>query len=320
MLNKSKTTKKLEKHLSLLAKRLELKSLSEALYFPMYYELETVRACNANCRMCTVSEWDKKRVYMDNKLFEKIVREMADYAHWIKSVCLSRNGEPLLDKTLPQKVRLLKDSGIKHVIFATNAELLDENKSESLLNSGLDEISFSIDGATKKTFEYIRRGLNFEKVVKNCLRLIEMRNKMNAKTRVRIRMVLQKENYNEEKDFKKFWLSKVAPSDMVYSKAMHNWGNQLVNYEKKNRNYLDIPCISPWSTLDVLSDGKVPLCGRDYNNKILMGDINSSTLKEIWQSGKYKSVRDIHSSGKRNDISLCIDCSVWDTDEVKIYE
>ena len=64
--------KRLEKGLKSLADRLSLKNLSQALYFPKYFEVETIRACNANCTMCTVSQWKDKNNRMSDKLFSKI--------------------------------------------------------------------------------------------------------------------------------------------------------------------------------------------------------------------------------------------------------
>ena len=85
------------------------------------------------------------------ELFDKIVSEISKYKDWIKLVCLSRNGEPLLNKNLPEMVKKLKNAGIKRVNFSTNASALNEKNSKELLKAGLDEIRFSIDGYTKKT-------------------------------------------------------------------------------------------------------------------------------------------------------------------------
>ena len=143
--------KDMANELDLLAKRLKLKNLSESHLFPKYFEIETIRGCNARCRMCTIAEWDDKNSIMSDELFSKISEEMKPHAKWIQTVCLSRNGEPLLDKKLPEKIRKLKNCGINYVTFSTNASLLDEKTSIALIESGLDDIRFSIDGTTKKT-------------------------------------------------------------------------------------------------------------------------------------------------------------------------
>ena len=105
------------------------------------------------------------------KLFKKIVAELVPYADWIKWICLSRNGEPLLNKNIALMVKQLKDIGIKRVTFTTNATALTEKKSYELIKSGLDEIRFSIDGFTKETFEKIRKDGKYEEILKNCFKI-----------------------------------------------------------------------------------------------------------------------------------------------------
>ncbi|MDD5012069.1 MAG: SPASM domain-containing protein [Candidatus Nanoarchaeia archaeon] len=312
--------KDIETELKSLANRLNLTNLSDSSFFPKYFEIETVHACNAKCKMCPIWKHPEDYGRMEKKLFDKISSEMSGYSSWINSVCLSRNGEPLLDKNLVDKIKTLKNYGIKDVTFSTNASLLNKKKSLELIESGLDDIRFSIDGYTKETFESIRYGLDFENVVENCLQFIRLRNEKGNKPRIRIRMVLQDENRNEETQWKNFWLSKISEQDIVCSKEMNTWGNKLKKCDTEMlEKYSNIPCISPWSTLVSLYDGKVPLCGVDYEPSFNLGDLNSSTIKEIWNSEAYEEIRKIHSSNKRNDIPLCRGCNIWDLEEKKIY-
>lgn len=305
-----------------LTDRLGFDDLSQAIHFPKYFEIDTIHACNAKCEMCPI--WKSPLDYgrMEQKLFEKISAEMSEYSHWINSVCLSRNGEPLLDKSLSKKIRMLKDYGIKDVTFSTNASLLNKDKSIELIESGLDDIRFSIDGATKETFESIRKGLIFEEVVENCLQFIKLRDERGSLPRIRVRMALQDRNKHEEIQWKNFWLPKVSGNDLVYSKRINTWGNQLEKHDGEKTDvekYSNIPCISLWSTMIVLYNGKVPLCGVDYKPLFEIGDLNNSTIKQIWVSKNYEEVRKIHASGRRNDISLCQGCNIWDLEEKKIY-
>jgi len=245
------------------------------------------------------------------------------YSNWIERVCLSRNGEPLLDGKLSEKIRILKNYGIKEISFSTNASLLNEKKSLSLIDSGLDDIRFSIDGFTKETFESIRRGLKYKEVLRNTLRFIELRNENGIKPKIHIRMVIQPKNAHEESYFRDFWDSKTLCTDVVSSKPMHSWGSQLLGYKgdikKEIEKYSSIPCISPWSTMIIHFDGNVPLCGCDYNNKILLGNLKEKTIKEIWQSEQFNQIRKTHEEGRRNYIPLCVGCNIWDLDIKKIY-
>ena len=309
----------LKKELNLISERLNIKAIDQIDYFARYVEIEAYDGCNLNCTMCPLG----KDIYvgggsMPLELFKKIVDELANYSHWIKLVCLSRNGEPLLNKKIPTMIKLLKDAGIKRVNFSTNATALTKQKSYELIDAGLDEIRFSIDGFTKKTFEKIRKDAKFEKIIENCLRFIEIRDKYGkGKTQIQVRLVEQKENLNEVKEWKDFWLSKLQSNDIVASKKMHSWGNELKSYEGNIDKDAKHPCISPFSTLEILYDGTVPLCGCDYKPAYVLGNVKNQNLKAIWNNIEFKKIRDLHKSGKRNHIPLCIGCKIWDTEKIK---
>ena len=74
---------------------------------------------------------------------------------------------------------------------------------------------------------------------------------------------------------------------------------------------LNEPCISPFSTLEVLYDGTVPLCGCDYKPTVNLGNVQNKSLKEIWnRREKFKKIRGHHASGNRNQISICVGCEI----------
>jgi len=309
----------LEKETQLISKRLDLQTIDQINHFARYVEIESFDGCNLNCVMCPLG----KDIYegggaIPQKLFKKIVGELAPYADWIKLVCLSRNGEPLLNRNVASMVKQLKDIGIKRVNFSTNATALTEKRSYELIKSGLDEIRFSIDGFTKETFEKVRKGGKYEKILNNCLRFIKIRDEIGkGKPQVQIRFVEQKANTHELESWKNFWLSKVQPTDVVASKKMHSWGNELKSYEGRIDQNVAIPCISPFSTLEILYDGTVPLCGCDYKPTVVLGNVKNNSLKEIWNNEKFKQMRDLHSSGNRNKISICVGCKIWDIEKIK---
>ena len=66
------------------------------------------------------------------------------------------------------------------MVLNSNANLLDEEASKELIHSGLDEIYIGIDAFEPETYAKIRVGGNYEKVVQNTLRLIELKKRMNS--------------------------------------------------------------------------------------------------------------------------------------------
>jgi radical SAM protein with 4Fe4S-binding SPASM domain len=247
---------------------------------------------------------------MPDLLYEKIVEELSFYADRIHTVCLSRDGEPLLDRGIAQKVRMLKVAGINNVTLTSNAQLLTEQKAMELIDSGLDDIMLSIDGITKSTYEKIRRGLNFETVIENVANLLKLRNERGSSMSVRIRFVQMPENEQEVDDWLKFWQEKVSGIDRVYVMPMHTWGGQLnaASYE----NTKTIPCVFLFSSLAIHADGSVGQCNVDYNSVAQLGDIQNNSIKEIWGGDRINKLRESHLYGRRLTLPFCRKCSVWE--------
>lgn len=296
-----------------LTKRLNVTTLDEALIFPKYFEIETVNACNARCIMCTINEWTgNDSQIMSDALFEKFVEEVSKFSDWIEIICLNRDGEPTLDKKIASKVKKLKDVGIKKVRFVSNGQNLNEKLAREVLEAGIDEIMFSIDSIHKEMFESIRVKLDFEKVMKNTLEYIKLRNEINPLSMVTVRMVELPQNISQKESWLKFWNEKISEHDKAYTMPMHNWGNQLGEDEDKVRFYADKPCTSPFSSMAIHSDGKVGICAADYNTKNFMGDFSQNSIQEIWQNSKFNDVRECQINKNRNQYDICRGCDIWD--------
>jgi len=313
------TQENLSKELNKISESLGCKNINETFYFPKYFQIETIRKCNANCVFCPKDKWDNSVPYMSDELFEKIAEEFKEYAEWITFVDLQRIGEPLLDKKLPEKVLRLKKSGIKCVIFSTNASLLSEDLAKRLLESGLDEIMLSIDSINKEEYEKMRVGLNFDRVIKNIINFFRLRETINPDMKIRVRGVSFFDlNIPEDrislKKWENFWEPYKKSQDRVYMKRSHNWGNQkkIDGYHESPKIYH--PCILPWSTMHITTKGIVTICPHDFNGIMNIGDVNKNTMKEIWNNSNINNIRHLHKTGNRNEISFCNRCVTFDKD------
>lgn len=288
-------------------------TFEDLLRFPRFLEIETIHACNANCTMCTMNEGTRSKLPMSVSLFNRIATEVIDNAHEIRRVSLYKDGEPLLDPKLPERIARLKDGGIKNVAISTNVSLLNEAKAREILEAGLDTIIMSIDSTRKKAYESIRTGLNFEEVRENALRFIKLRKKIRVNTKIWMRMILQEKNQNEWPEYHAFWLKRLSPIDRVYYNVIHNWGGQLKNFRSIADSYQPfLPCVSLWSLMVIFADGDVPLCPVDYNNMYPVGNISKSSISTLWWSKVLTRIREKHINRKKAEISICESCNAWD--------
>lgn len=287
-------------------------SFEDLLKFPKYIEIGTVNACNARCSMCTIDSWELKTPTMKDDLFEKLADEIAEHRDSVKRVSLYRDGEPLLDKKLPKRIAYLKEKGVKYVGIATNGSLLDEKRSRAILEAGIDEIILSVDSLKKDVYEEIRIGLNFETVLQNAIRFVELRDEIRPRATIWMRMIVGDNNADEWPEYEAFWKPKLAEHDRLYHHSMHNWGGQIEVKEKASTYEPSHPCVALWSLMPIFGNGDIPLCNVDYNNKYPTGNVATHSIAEVWQSKVLNERRQLHLNDQKNAIPLCENCNVWD--------
>ena len=84
---------------------------------------------------------------------------------------------------------------------------------------------------------------------------------------------------------------------------LHNWAGAL--NQQSDVNY---PCYRPWLTFTVLWDGRVSLCCADFDGRTILGDLNTSTIQDIWNAEPYLAARRAHLDHGGPDV--CRSCDL----------
>ena len=297
---------------------------------PKRLQIETIFACNAKCIMCFVGQPEshdrditRRQGVMPEKMFESIIDSLVPYKQKIEKVDLFGLGEPLLDKFIFDRIKYVKKSGFRNVAISTNADLLDEDKQDLLLSSEIDTVIFSIDGIEAGTHESIRIGLDYNNLLKNCLSVIKKRNAGNYKTRFVVRFIRQEQNIDEWDRYKEFWEKQLSfdRRDLLIVYDVNSMGGSVdvASYSKADFEQSGLidpvleakPCHMVTDRLIILNDGSVPLCCEDTpTNKFNFGNVTESRPIEIFNNKKFSQIRNLHLDGKKNDLSICKDCTL----------
>lgn len=136
-------------------------------HLPIKLDIENVSRCNFACTMCQVSDWPKRQRANDMSLED--FKALIDSQYGLVEIKIQGMGEPLLQgDDFFAMVRYARSKRI-WVRTTTNASLLHLNDNyRKLVDSGVNDIQVSFDGADKATYEKIRIGGKFEKVMANC--------------------------------------------------------------------------------------------------------------------------------------------------------
>lgn len=146
------------------------------------------RVCNLRCIMCFI--FDKPERYLSNG-YCNLVDETGDS---LRQVYFA-GGEPFYSKRTLAFINDCINKNYKFRFgFVTNLTIF---KKELLEKIRLDSVVVSIDGATKETYEKIRRGASWEKVMDNLRALIKLKSEHRDKFVIKVAFVAMVSNFRE---------------------------------------------------------------------------------------------------------------------------
>lgn len=278
-------------------------------YIPREFHIEVSNHCNANCIMCPQKKMKRKREHMPWQVFTKIIDECAVFEGTGLWMNLHKDGEPLLDPILFDRIDYIRKKLKKsHIHFSSNASLLTDSIIDKLLESPPDSIVFSVDGTTSETYEQIRRGLSYQKTKENLENFFKRKKSaLNNRIQVIMQMVVNDKNKNQKTDYLKLWQGK---ADKIMFKNMHNFLDQETSIHGCSLSDKMLSrCRQPFSTMIVFCNGDVGLCCWDYDNFLKLGNIERSPLLNIFNNDMFLKVRTAMIKKDCKDIPLCSRCS-----------
>lgn len=309
-------------------------------YPPVLY-LEASDACNLLCPMCPLT-LDMDRIKENEGHFKmELLEKLEAPIRNARRVFLSLGGEPMMGPDFFRIIRHVKNlSPSAEILFNTNGTFLTEVAVKQILREGVDHITFSMDGATKRTYERIRIGADFDEVTANIARLRDAKAAArNDRPRVTFQMTLMKQNeeeaaemvrlahrlgaahlviepltpvFNNYERYKRFYDRFSLPSSNV--SARMNEARDLAaqlgigfssHYFKMASGAAPATrsCLQPWMTFIVKSNGEVrPCCGTDK----VFGNLTDQSFEEIWNGPAYRDLRSRSATG--NFPSICTNC------------
>lgn len=270
---------------------------------PVEYIVETTAKCNIYCPMCPRETHKQPKEDMSDEVFERLVVESSSSAEHMMLIGL---GEPLLDNKIFDRIEFCEKHGVS-TLLSTNGTLLDENAAQRLLQTPIEHITLSFDGATKESFEYYRKGAKFEKVRDNFVRFAKLKEAMKSRVQVVVQMVRMEKNWDEVADFERFWKS-VPGVDQTRVKADETdlmspqGGHAAADFQH--------PCHYLWrGPMYVKQNGDVYPCCQSYMlDGKPVGHIGEQPLTDIWNSAEMQRMRRLHVSKRAGEIEICSKC------------
>lgn len=204
--------------------------------------LDIINKCNLRCIMCH---------YQDDGIFKRPAEKMTldafrklfdTISPFVKAVMLSCGDEPLLSEHFSSIVSYISSKTPPiEISFCTNAMLLDDKIRRLSIEKGIIHTLFSMDGCTRKTYESIRTGAKYDRIVANIFALKEMKKSSNSKYPLLIvNYVMMNSNIHEAPVFVKLCsLLDIQTIDFrhVVPSAYFNNSSEFLEHHKAKYNY-----------------------------------------------------------------------------------
>ena len=240
--------------------------------------IEVTNHCNLDCLMCPASKQMKReKGYIDEELFRKII----DNNSQLEFILPFQWGEPFLHPKLFALVKEATTRGIRTMI-TTNGTICSDEIIEQILDSGIERLTFSVDGVGST---YTRlRGFDYNQFKANILKFKKIRNIKKSNLKIDISMVVFEETEVDLERLVTEWKGVVEGIHFV---------PKFIPGERKKR------CHELWrGNLLVLWDGRVVPCCVDFDGRIIVGDAQKESLSQIWNGKNMRRLRRLHRQGR----------------------
>lgn len=276
--------------------------------WPHLHQIEPTNACPYKCIMCPRGKAMNRKIgFMDKKIFRKVIDEVSEYPEPVKNkeIELFHFGESLLHPDIMWMSSYASSKGL-NTVLSVNAPELTEILSEDLIKGGLRKLIVSLDGYDAESFYKIRgKRIDYQNAIDKIERASLLIKKFTSHTKLVVRMISLNLNAPKTDEFLSFWKEKNIEAEI---RQFFPWGEK----EMKDLGHYDkfppfMPCPFAWQYVVVQWNGDVVACCRDYNAVNVMGNVNDSSLKEIWNGKNYTRFREDMISGEYRN-SICPPC------------
>lgn len=288
--------------------------------YPYHLTIETGNFCPLRCFLCPTGQGKDSlpKGFLTFENFKKIVDELGDYLLMVE---LYNWGEPFLNKDFFRMVKYARNHEIL-VTTSSNLNVFDEKICNDLLDSGLNILMVSLDGASQETVETYQRGNNFAKVFSNIKEIVKKKRNLNVRKPL-LQWKFFVTRFTEKEVPKAKKLAKDVGVDYIeFAKLLCDMSQRFFldpksqfknvkdwlpkneqysayssNLRKKKKSLIN-DCSSLWTRSVMNWDGSIYPCCNVYGEKWTFGNALEEGFSAVWNNDAYRSSRQRIAAGK----------------------
>lgn len=307
---------------------------------PYYAFIDPCTVCNLHCPFCGVGKGlvDHEKRLMSFDEFKHVIDQVGEY---LLEASVFQYGEPLMNPDIYRMIEYAKSFYI-YTRVSTNLTILNYEKAEKLVASGLDYLTVCIDGASQETYSQYRVGGNYKTVLDNLKLILKAKKRLESKTPlIAWQFLLFRHNEHEIETARALSIKMGVDLFLMYPAYVPpenpEWipsENVLVKYGFLSKDVpakKAVPTVSEvsqavpmckwlWSHLVVSSNGTLTPCCRMSINIPEAGNLfESKIFDEVWNSDGLRSARRFFITGQSQEPkTVCETCPIVDRSVVKL--
>lgn len=294
---------------------------------PYWLTIDPTNFCQLRCPFCPTGAKRKVRPesVLDPALFKKVIDELGktllhiDFMNW---------GEPLLSPHVCEMIAIAKKYRIETAL-STNLNRLTPETAGRLVESGLDRLTVSIDGASQQTYGKYRVGGDFDRVIENLKTIIDKKKEAGfSRPKIMWQFLVFRHNEHEiararemasglgveigftapclpfKPGIKENWMPRdrkycLYDPDSFPEKPPWEWADARDENGKPRDVAVEVYakaekrglCKWPWAGITVNADGSVSPCCSVEESEFDFGDITGRKFAELWNGESYRKAR-----------------------------
>lgn len=286
--------------------------------FPSQILMDITEICNLACTHCPHASFVQSRHYsgrhMDPDLNDKMVEEVRLHGQGkTQYIRYAANGEPLVHPNGYDMIETaVKHSGV-YVTLTTNGKIMNEKRTQRLLEAGVHMIDISIDAFKPETYAKIRVKGNLKVTRNHVLRLLQWVRESGGGTKVVVSFVEQPDNSSEVADFESYWRDQGV--DAVVIRRLHSCSGAfapLADMRRKQQlQQSRKPCLYPWERIVVNARGDLAFCPSDWVHGSYLANYRDTSIRATWQGEFYQRLRRAHLENDYASHAFCGACPDW---------
>ena len=271
------------------ANRRELYSLEPPFPYTNFL-IELSNACNHACIFCTHQKMKRPVGFIKEDLLYQVLQQAYDLG--TREVGFYATGEPFIVNNLSKYVKKAKKIGDEYVYLTSNGSLATPEKLRAVIDNGVDSIKFSINAPNREMYQFIHGKDDFDIVVEHLQYMNEYRKESGRKFKIFITGILTRYTERLKEDY--FQVFKGLADEIVFKDVYNQGGNmpeidELLRCTYDNETYRR--CNLPFDSIYVTHEGYLSVCNADYENMLVVADLNRESLKDGWYGEKMKKIR-----------------------------